>query len=47
MSKRKCDSCGEMRDVDRAKICEKDHFICSKCHGSWRDTCPICKKKLK
>lgn len=50
MNKRKCDACGKMRAVRRAKVCEKGHFICSSCHSSLlgsRKTCPLCRKKLR
>jgi len=47
MSERICDACGKKKQVSGAKTCEKGHFICSGCHDNWRDTCPLCKKKLK
>ncbi len=32
MSKRKCAKCGEDKEVEGGRICEKGHFICKKCH---------------
>jgi len=50
--KRKCDACGENKDVKGGKVCEKGHFICMKCvwAGQWlgpRKICPLDKKPLK
>lgn len=47
MAERICDACGKKRQVSGAKVCEKGHFICSVCHGGWRETCPLCKKKIQ
>lgn len=51
---RKCNNCGESKDVEDAKFCEKDHFICKDCvwkgvgfFGSTLKYCPICKTELK
>lgn len=54
MSKRICDACGEEKDVEGGKTCEKGHYICKSCshnHGlfgpSSKTACPLCKKPLR
>lgn len=46
MSERICDNCGNKKKVSYGKICEKHHFICQACGADWRDTCPVCGKKI-
>jgi len=46
MADRVCDSCGKKKSVSGGKTCEKGHFACSSC-GSGRETCPVCKKRLR
>lgn len=46
MAERICDACGHKKPVKGAKTCEKGHFICSSC-GYKRETCPLCKKRLR
>jgi len=46
MTRRKCASCGQEKDVYGGKTCEKDHFIC-KAHAYNRTTCPLDGTRLK
>lgn len=52
--KRKCDSCGEEKDVKDGKVCSNGHFICRGC--LWKNAgplggplknCPLDKKPLR
>jgi hypothetical protein len=52
MLKRTCDACGEYKEVRYGKVCQKGHFICSKCINvtllpGHYTKCPICNTKLK
>jgi hypothetical protein len=45
MPTRKCDGCGQVKDVHGGKVCEKGHFLCSGCGN--RIECPICGTRLR
>jgi hypothetical protein len=45
MAERKCDICGENKDVYGGKICQNGHFTCKSCY--WTTYCKICHTELK
>ena len=49
---RRCDKCGEDKEVRGGKTCENGHFICSSCvyggfFSSTLKSCPLCEKPLR
>jgi len=48
MAERKCDICGQNKDVYGGKICQSGHFTCKSCYYSNGVTyCQICQTELK
>lgn len=49
IASRFCDGCGKViyaedMDIDRAMV--RNGWIRRKCHGEWKDFCPMCQKKF-
>jgi hypothetical protein len=49
MATRSCAKCGEEKNIQGGKICEKGHFVCKGCvNKGWTalTRCPVCETRL-